>query len=246
MLPRVDLPKFRWQVLLKCRYLHGVTSQKTSDITCAIALCLKWDEKAHSFEAAWSNTLLYTPEATIWRSHRSNYVYSWYGATEARLLGLWETAYCGDIASQLILQGSSEDIVYRTTNKRKYARFEVLTARQLKIQGKDEAVPLHTTKVYRGRWGTAPRILNLGIGWGRVVNFTPRPLYPWERKQVPIVQGARWAPGMVRKCRSEQIPSVPARIRNQERPARGPVTQVWPKTVTCSTLLVKYSPTDMA
>jgi len=41
MLPRVDLPKFRWQVLLKCRYLHGVTSQKTSDITCAIALCLK-------------------------------------------------------------------------------------------------------------------------------------------------------------------------------------------------------------
>ena len=31
------------------------------------------------------------------------------------------------------------------------------------------------------------------MGW--VVNATPRPLYPWERHPVPIVQEAGWAPG---------------------------------------------------
>ena len=32
---------------------------------------------------------------------------------------------------------------------------------------------------------------------GRVLNATHRPLYPWERDPVPIVQEAGWAPGPV-------------------------------------------------
>jgi len=59
-------------------------------------------------------------------------------------------------------------------------------------------------KAYRGRWGTAPRIRNIGIRWRRVVNFTLRSLYPWERKQVPTELEAGWALGLVWKCRSEQ------------------------------------------
>ena len=33
------------------------------------------------------------------------------------------------------------------------------------------------------------------MGW--VINATPRPLYPWERDPVPMVQEAGWAPGPV-------------------------------------------------
>jgi len=36
----------------------------------------------------------------------------------------------------------------------------------------------HATKMYWGSIGTAPRILNQGIRWGRVVSFTPWSLYP--------------------------------------------------------------------
>jgi hypothetical protein len=36
-------------------------------------------------------------------------------------------------------------------------------------------------EVYWGNGGIAPRILDLGIRWRWVVNFTPRPLYP-QRK----------------------------------------------------------------
>jgi hypothetical protein len=41
------------------------------------------------------------------------------------------------------------------------------------------------------------------MGW--VVNAIPRPLYPWERDQVPIVQEAEWAEG-----RSEQVRKISA------------------------------------
>jgi len=33
-------------------------------------------------------------------------------------------------------------------------------------------------KAYWGIGGIAPRILELGTGWGWVVSFTPRPRYP--------------------------------------------------------------------
>jgi hypothetical protein len=36
------------------------------------------------------------------------------------------------------------------------------------------------------------------MGW--VVNATPRPLNPWERDPVPIVQEAVWAPGPAWTC----------------------------------------------
>jgi hypothetical protein len=35
----------------------------------------------------------------------------------------------------------------------------------------------HAMKTYCGSGGIAPRILNLGSRWKRVVSFTPRPLY---------------------------------------------------------------------
>jgi hypothetical protein len=36
----------------------------------------------------------------------------------------------------------------------------------------------HAMVTYLGSGGIAPRILNLGIRWRRVVSFIPRPLYP--------------------------------------------------------------------
>jgi len=36
--------------------------------------------------------------------------------------------------------------------------------------------------------GIVPRILNFGVGWWWVVNFTPRSLYPGER--APCTYGA--------------------------------------------------------
>jgi hypothetical protein len=39
----------------------------------------------------------------------------------------------------------------------------------------------HTMKTYTGNGVIAPRILDLGTRWMRVVGSTPRPLYPRER-----------------------------------------------------------------
>jgi hypothetical protein len=44
------------------------------------------------------------------------------------------------------------------------------------------------------------------MGW--VVNATPRPLYPRERDQVPIVQEAGWAPGPI-WTGAENLPTPP-------------------------------------
>ena len=38
-------------------------------------------------------------------------------------------------------------------------------------------------------------ILNLGYRLAWVVNATPRPLYPWERAMVSIIEEAVWGPG---------------------------------------------------
>jgi hypothetical protein len=48
-------------------------------------------------------------------------------------------------------------------------------------------------KAYRGSRGIDPFILHLCIGWRGVVNFTLRPLYPWERTQVSIEYEVDWA-----------------------------------------------------
>ena len=44
---------------------------------------------------------------------------------------------------------------------------------------------VHFIKADRGSRGLAPLILNLGTRWRRMVNFTPRLLYPRERTPVP-------------------------------------------------------------
>ena len=54
----------------------------------------------------------------------------------------------------------------------------------------------------------------LGARCGWVVNATPRPLYPWERDPVPIVQEVGWAPGSSmdvtthRQLSNKLVPSV--------------------------------------
>ena len=50
-------------------------------------------------------------------------------------------------------------------------------------------------KAQRGSRGIVLLFFNLGTRWGRVVNTTPRPLYPRCRETVPILQEAVWALG---------------------------------------------------
>ena len=64
-------------------------------------------------------------------------------------------------------------------------------------QSRNYTVPLQAMKAYSGRRRTAPLILKLGTRWRSVVNFTPRPLYPRERKPVPTKLDAVWAPDLV-------------------------------------------------
>jgi hypothetical protein len=44
-----------------------------------------------------------------------------------------------------------------------------------------QVVSINCTKAYKGNWGTAPLILVYDTRWRRVINFTPRPLYPREK-----------------------------------------------------------------
>jgi len=47
-----------------------------------------------------------------------------------------------------------------------------------KVMFEVKAVPVHTMKAHRGSRGIVPFIFSHGTIWRRVVNFTPRPLYP--------------------------------------------------------------------
>jgi len=55
-------------------------------------------------------------------------------------------------------------------------------------------LPVHAMKGHRGKRGIAPLILNLDTRRGSVVNFTPRPLFSWERTPIPAEKDAGWAP----------------------------------------------------
>jgi hypothetical protein len=57
---------------------------------------------------------------------------------------------------------------------------------------------------------------NLGAGWRRVVNVTPRRFTPRERKLVPITQKAEWAPGPVWMAAENPAPNG---IRSPDRAA---------------------------
>ena len=50
-------------------------------------------------------------------------------------------------------------------------------------------------------------LFNLGARWRRVVNATPRPLYPREIEPVPIVQEVGWAPGPIWTVAENLAPS---------------------------------------
>jgi hypothetical protein len=61
----------------------------------------------------------------------------------------------------------------------------------VKVKEKGKVVPVllaehHVMKAYCGNGGIAPRILDLGTRWRRVVSFTSRALYPREEPLVPI------------------------------------------------------------
>ena len=61
---------------------------------------------------------------------------------------------------------------------------------------------VHTIKSHRGSWGTAPLILNLGARRKWVVNFAPRPLYPWKEYRYPLYRrlgGSRSRSGRFRE-----------------------------------------------
>ena len=69
----------------------------------------------------------------------------------------------------------------------------------------------------RGSRGTAPNHSQSGARWRWVVNATPRPLYPWERDPVPIVQEAGWAPGPVWTAwkNSPHLDSIPGSAHSE-------------------------------
>jgi hypothetical protein len=78
-------------------------------------------------------------------------------------------------------------------------------------------------KACRGSTAVAPLILGPGAKWWRVVNTTPRPLYPRERTPVPVEQETGWAPNLVWR---REIFLNPAGIWTPDRPARSPATML--------------------
>ena len=62
-----------------------------------------------------------------------------------------------------------------------------------KVKGKGKVVPFYSTKTYRGSWGIAPLIFNLGTRWRWVVKFTFRPLYPRKTRR-PLEAGSTAEP----------------------------------------------------
>jgi hypothetical protein len=99
--------------------------------------------------------------------------------------------------------------------------------------------PVHTIKGQRGKRGIAPLFLNLGTRWASVVNFTPRPLFSWERTRIPTEQDAGWAPEPVLSFwRREKSPALTG-IRAPDRPARTLVSSDYaaPAPVVCCQIL---------
>jgi hypothetical protein len=90
-------------------------------------------------------------------------------------------------------------------------------------QSRNYTVALQAMKVYRGRRRIAPLILKLGTRWWWVVNFTPRPLYPRERKPVITELEPVWAPDLVWAfCRREKSLATTG-IRTPDPPTRSEV-----------------------
>jgi len=74
-------------------------------------------------------------------------------------------------------------------------------------------------KTYRGRWGTAPFILNLGRRWIWVVTIKPRPPHSRERTPVSNEREAGWASDQVRTFWRQEKSLTPPKIQMPDRPA---------------------------
>ena len=72
-------------------------------------------------------------------------------------------------------------------------------------------------KAHRGSRGIDLLFLDHGTRRGGGVSVTPRPLFTPRKEAVPILQWARWAPGLV-WTGAENF--APIGIRSQDRPAR--------------------------
>ena len=64
--------------------------------------------------------------------------------------------------------------------------------------------PVHATTVYRGSRSIAPVILSFGTIWRWRVTFTSRPLYPQERRSVPIEMDPGCVPEEVKTFEEEK------------------------------------------
>ena len=79
-------------------------------------------------------------------------------------------------------------------------------------------VPLHAMKAYKGCWGIAPLILNLGVIWRPVVNIMQRLLFPRER--TPGTHRIRqWVGATAGMDVSKKISFPRAGIWNPDHPA---------------------------
>jgi hypothetical protein len=54
-----------------------------------------------------------------------------------------------------------------------------------------ECTEMEYRHIYTGTFS-----LNHGARWRRVFSFSLRPLYRWERKEIPIEEGVGWTPWM--------------------------------------------------
>jgi hypothetical protein len=84
----------------------------------------------------------------------------------------------------------------------------VIIRRMLLFKKSGKFVSVQTIKAYRGRRSIAPFILNLDARWRRVINITPRPLYPHDRTPVPTGRRLGWSQRQSRRFGGETITSL--------------------------------------
>jgi hypothetical protein len=89
------------------------------------------------------------------------------------------SAYYGQVNSRWFCLKHSPDQHYHFSNQ--------IVPPLIVKKGKNVKLSLcltkhHAMKTYWGSSGIAPRILDLGVRWGWVVSFTPRQIYPQEKK----------------------------------------------------------------
>jgi hypothetical protein len=97
----------------------------------------------------------------------------------------------------------------------------------------------HAMKSYWGSGGIAPRILDLGTRWRRVVSFTPWPLYPQGNSHWDPLDRRLGGPQSRSGHGGEEKNSQPRRELNPRNPFVQPIAQRYTNW-TITALLVMY------